>query len=144
METHVKVLGVLQIAMGAFGLVGACLLVLVFGGAAGIVSASGEPQATIAVPIIGITGIALVLFLLALSLPSMIVGIGLLGRRPWARVAGIVLSIFGMMLIPWHRARRLRSLGAVFERHREALCTAVNWVSARAILAGLGRKRSVA
>lgn len=121
METHVKVLGVLQIAMGAFGLVGACLLVLVFGGAAGIVSASGDPQATIAVPIIGITGIALVLFLLALSLPSIIVGIGLLGRRPWARVAGIVLSIFGMMLIPFGTVLGIYGVWVLFSKDTEKL-----------------------
>lgn len=123
METHVKVLGALQIAMGAFGLVGACVLVLVFGGAAGIVGASGDPQATIAVPIIGITGIALVLFLLALSLPSVIVGIGLIGCRPWARVAGIVLSIFGMMLVPFGTVLGIYGVWVLFSKDTEKLFT---------------------
>ena len=39
MDTHVKVLGVLHIALGALGLIGALLLILVFGGVAGIVAA---------------------------------------------------------------------------------------------------------
>ncbi|MBZ5559841.1 MAG: hypothetical protein LAO77_21440 [Acidobacteriia bacterium] len=121
METHVKVLGALQIAMGVFGLVGACILVLVFGGVAGIVGASGDPQATIAVPIIGITGIALVLFLLALSLPSVIVGIGLIGYRPWARVAGIVLSIFGMMLVPFGTVLGIYGVWVLFSKDTEKL-----------------------
>ena len=34
MDTHVKVLGVLHIVLGALGLIGALLLVLVFGGVA--------------------------------------------------------------------------------------------------------------
>ena len=49
MDTHVKVLGALQIAFGAFGLMAAVLLVFVFGGAAGIVGASGYPDASLAV-----------------------------------------------------------------------------------------------
>src|SRR5262245_48446021 len=101
METHVKVLGTLQIVFGVMGLFGALMLVLVFGSAAGIASTSGDPDARIAVPIIGVTGMALVMFLVALSLPGIIVGIGLLKHRPWARIAGIVLSIMSLMAIPF-------------------------------------------
>lgn len=36
MDTHVKVLGVLHIVLGAVGLVGALILMLIFGSAAGI------------------------------------------------------------------------------------------------------------
>ena len=77
METHVKVLGALQIALGACGLIGALLLVFAFGGVAGIVGASGDPDASIVVPIIGLTGMALVSVLLVMSLPSVIIGVGL-------------------------------------------------------------------
>src|ERR1051325_1409070 len=101
METHVKVLGALQIAMGAFGLFGAVVLVMVFGGASSAVGLGGDPEATYALPIIGITGMALVAFLVILSLPAVIVGIGLLQRRPWARVGGIVLSILGLIAVPF-------------------------------------------
>ena len=101
MDTHVKVLGVLHIALGALGLIGALLLVLVFGGVAGIVGASGDPDAAVALPIIGITGTALVIFIAALSLPGVIVGIGLLQFRPWARIGGIVLSIFDLLGVPF-------------------------------------------
>ena len=101
MDTHVKVLGVLHIAMGALGLIGALLLILVFGGAAGIVGASGDPEAAIAVPIIGITGTAVVFLVVALSLPGVIIGIGLVQFRSWARIAGLVLSIFNLIWIPF-------------------------------------------
>jgi uncharacterized membrane protein len=121
METHVKVLGALQIAMGAFGLVGAGLLALVFGGAAGIVGASGDPHATIAVPIIGLTGTALVIFLLALSVPGVLVGLGLIGRKPWARVAGIVLSIFGMMFVPFGTVLGIYGVWVLFSKETEKL-----------------------
>ena len=58
MDTHVKVLGALQIAMGTLGLFAAVVLVLVFGVASSAVGLSGDPEATIALPIIGVTGMA--------------------------------------------------------------------------------------
>ena len=121
MVTHVKVLGALQIALGAMGLVAALLLVFVFGGAAGIVGASGDPGASVAVPIIGLTGTALVGFLLVTSLPSVIIGIGLLRLRPWSRIAGIVLSIIGLMMIPFGTIVGVYGLWVLFSRDTERL-----------------------
>lgn len=121
MDTHVKVLGALQIAFGAFGLLAALLLVFVFGGAAGIVRASDSPDASIAVPIIGLTGIALVVFLLLTSLPSVIVGIGLLRHSPWARIAGIVLSIVSLIMIPFGTMVGVYGLWVLFSKDTERL-----------------------
>src|SRR4029077_7973365 len=101
MDLHVKVLGAVQIAFGVIGLLFALRMVFVFGGAAGIVGASGNADASIAVPIIGLTGLALVGFLALTSLPSVIVGIGLVRLRPWARIAGIVISILSLVMIPF-------------------------------------------
>ena len=101
MDTHVKVLGVLHIAMGALGLIGALLLVLVFGGVAGIVAADGDPDAAVAFSIIGLTGTAIVMFVVCLSLPGVIIGIGLVQFRSWARIGGIVLSILDLIWIPF-------------------------------------------
>ena len=124
METHVKVLGVLEIAMGVFMLLGALMIVLVFGVAADAVRVSDSPNTTIALPLIGITGMALVTFLLTLSLPGIIVGIGLLGLRPWARIAGIVLSILGMTMIPFGTIIGAYGLWVLFSKDTERLFTA--------------------
>ena len=123
MDIHVKVLGALQIAFGALGLMGALLLVFLFGGAAGIVGASGDPHASIAVPIIGLTGMALVTFLLVTSLPSVIIGIGLLRLRPWARIAGIVISIIGLMMVPFGTVIGVYGLWVLFSKDTERLFT---------------------
>jgi len=80
--THVKVLGVLHIAFSAIGLLFAILLMVMVGGAAGIVGASGDPDAQYALPIIGIGGTTLIVLTLALSLPGLVVGIGLFKFRP--------------------------------------------------------------
>ena len=124
MDTHLKVLGALQIAFGALGLLTAVMIVFVFGGAAGIVGASGNPDASIAVPIIGLTGMALVVFLLLTSLPSVIVGIGLLRHRPWARIAGIVLSIVSLIMIPFGTIVGVYGLWVLFSKDTERLFTA--------------------
>jgi hypothetical protein len=123
-DTHVKVLGALQIALGTFGLFGAAVLLALFGGAAGFVGASGDPDAAIAMPIIGITGITLVTFLVVVSLPGVIVGIGLLRLRPWARVAAIVLSIVGLMMIPFGTIVGVYGLWVLFSKDTERLFAA--------------------
>jgi uncharacterized membrane protein YvlD (DUF360 family) len=100
METHVKVLAVLQIAIGALGLVGAVAAMMISGVLAGLVSASGEPGSEVAAPIIGLVGALVITVLLVLSIPAIIVGAGLLKFRPWARIFGIILSILLLIHFP--------------------------------------------
>jgi hypothetical protein len=101
METHVKVLGVLHIVLGALWVLLALMLTLAFGSAVGIVGAAADgEEAAIAIPIIGVTGFSLVIFILALAIPGIVVGVGLLKFRPWARIVGIVLSAINLINIP--------------------------------------------
>jgi hypothetical protein len=101
MQTHVKVLGVAYLVFGGCMLVAALFLALTMGGVAGIVSSTAEPQdAAVAIPILGIAGMALVAFLGIFAIPSLITGYGLLHFRPWARIVGIVLSAIGLIQIP--------------------------------------------
>jgi hypothetical protein len=121
MDTHVKVLAVLHIAMGAIGVVGACVLMLIFGGAAGIIGSIGDPDARIAMPILGITGMALVVVVLVRSLPGVIVGIGLLKFRPWARIGGIVLSVLDLIWVPFGTVLGVYGLWVLFSTDTERL-----------------------
>jgi len=101
MQTHVKVLGVVYLAVGGCMLLGAAFLFLTLGGVAGIVGATAEPQdAAIAIPVLGFAGTALAAFLIIFALPSLITGYGLLNYRPWSRVLGIVLSAVSLINIP--------------------------------------------
>ena len=103
MDTHVKVLAVVYIAFGALGTLAAFAVMAVFGiaGIAGATGAASDPDVWAALPIIGITGTALAVFLLALSLPGVVAGVGLFTFRPWARVLTIVLSVLNLMNIPF-------------------------------------------
>src|SRR5262245_23690552 len=101
-ETHVKVLGILNIVAGAVGLCFALLFVVIFSGAA--LGASADADAATALPIIGLTGTALVLFMVVTSLPAVIIGYGLYRVRPWSRTAGIVISVVSLVFFPFGTA----------------------------------------
>ena len=124
MTTHVKVLGVLYIALSAVGVVAALFLMLAVGTASSIVGLNAEPaDAAVALPIIGIAGSALIVFLLALSLPGLIVGIGLLKLASWARIAGIVLAIIHLINIPVGTAIGIYALWVLFNKDTERMFT---------------------
>ena len=121
METHAKVLGILNIVMGSFGLLAALFLLAVFGGVAATVGLSGDGDAATALPVIGITGMALVTFIACLSLPSVIIGVGLYRIRPWARVWGIVISILHLIAIPFGTVLGAYGLWVLFSNEGEQL-----------------------
>jgi hypothetical protein len=121
MDTHVKVLGGLHVALGVLGVIGALSLMLIFGGVTGIVESVDDPDAALAVPIIGLTGTAIVLFTLALSLPGIIVGIALIKFKPWSRIAGIVLSVLNLIMIPFGTILGIYGLWVLLSKETERL-----------------------
>ena len=126
MSTHVKVLGVLFIAVSALGVLAALFLMVALGGAAGLGGATADPEeAALAIPIIGLTGTALVGMLLVLSLPGLITGFGLLGFKPWARILGIVLAILQLVNIPIGTLLGLYALWVLLNRDTERLFAGV-------------------
>ena len=102
MDLHVKVLAALYLIFGVLGILGSLMVLLIFGGAAGIIimAAPNDPDALLAVPIVGLIGGILVMLIFTLSVPGIIAGIGLLKRRPWARSLTIVLSVLNLTNIP--------------------------------------------
>jgi hypothetical protein len=101
MDTHVKVLGVLFIALSALNLLGALFLILALGGAATIVGAAGEgPDAAMAISIMGLAGTTISLFLVLIAIPGLVTGWGLVTYKPWARILGLVLSVINLLHIP--------------------------------------------
>jgi hypothetical protein len=100
MDTHVKVLAWLYIVFGVLGsLFGLGLMALL--GVIGVAGAASDPDGWVAIPILGFTGVALAVFMLVLSLPGIIAGIGLLKYQPWARILTIVLSALNLINIPF-------------------------------------------
>jgi hypothetical protein len=121
METHVKVVGVLNIVFAAFGLCTAVVLGLIFAGSAAAIVADADADARVAIPILGLTGSALVGFLVVWSLPCLIVGIGLIRRRPWARIGGIVVAVLSLVVIPFGTILGVYALWVLFSPETERM-----------------------
>lgn len=123
MATHVKVLAIIHIILGAIGVIGGIAVLAIFGGLAGLAGASGEEGAHVAVPLLGGLGGFLFLLVLAISVPGIVVGVGMLSFKPWARILGIVLSALHLLNVPFGTAVGIYGLWALLNRETEALFT---------------------
>ena len=103
MRQHVTVLGVLYVVLGVMGLMAAVIVLVIFGGLASFVgvAAQNDPDAQIAVPILGALAVGLCCLIGLLSAPGVIAGVGLIKFKPWARILAIVLSILNLLNIPF-------------------------------------------
>jgi hypothetical protein len=91
---HITLLGVLHIANSALGILAAVIVFTILTGAGML---SGDPEA---MTITAIVGSAIALFLLVLSLPGLVGGIGLLQHRQWARILVLVVGFLNLLNIP--------------------------------------------
>ena len=94
MEKHVTILGVLYIAFSSLGILAA---IIVFVAIAGGGLLSGEPKA---IAITASVGSAIAGFLALISVPGIIGGIGMLKRKPWARILVLILGFLNLLNIP--------------------------------------------
>src|SRR5262245_59439530 len=115
MQTHVKVLAILHIVFGALGVLIGLGLFVVFGGVAGLVQMDNDPDAEFVAPMMCAIGGIVLVVILALSIPGIAAGIGLLSFQPWARILTIVLSILGLLNIPLGTALGVYGLWVLFK-----------------------------
>ena len=128
MREHVKILGILNIAMSGLTALTGVLLLVIMGGVGTAITAAGQsgkfpelenPQ--IAGPIIGVLGVAIGIFLLALSAPAIIGGIGLLKYRPWSRILMIVVSSLHLLSVPFGTALGIYGLWVLLNEETRRL-----------------------
>jgi hypothetical protein len=119
METHVKVLGILNILCGAVGLTFALFFVVVLGGVSALIAADGDPDAATAISILGATGAFTVALITILSLPGIVIGWGLYRQRAWSRIAGIVLSVLSLVAFPIGTLLGVYGLWVLFSKDTE-------------------------
>ena len=105
---HIKILGILNIALGSLSALGGIVVFLIMGGIAGAIGVSAplerNSDAVIAAPIVAGIGLVVSIFLVCLGLPAIIGGWGLLNYRPWARVLVIILSVLHLLHVPFGTA----------------------------------------
>ena len=107
MREHIKVLGILNIIMGSLTALVGLVALLAMGSIAGFLTAtlasagdSDFHDHVVAAPIIATIGLAVGIFFIALGLPAILGGWGLLHYRPWSRILMIVVSAFHLFHIP--------------------------------------------
>ena len=117
MRQHVTVVGALHIGLGALGiLTGAFVFALLFG--VGLLTLAQDEAAF---PILTAVGGLIALFLVALSVPGIIGGIGLLRWKPWARFLVLILAVFDLLNIPIGTAVGVYTIWVLMQDETEQL-----------------------
>lgn len=95
MEKHVNLLGILWIALGVFTFFGGFVAFWVLFGISFI------PDMGYEAPIIlRSVGAGIAIFLLVLSIPKIIAGIGLMKRQEWGRILTLIVSFLSILSFP--------------------------------------------
>lgn len=121
MRSHVKVLAVLFIVLGGLFVLSAFVLAVIFSILAASTGALTEPDARFGFALLGVTGGALAVLLVLLSLPMILCGTGLLKHRRWARVLGIVLAALAVIQFPYGTIFGVYALWVLFSKDSEQL-----------------------
>ena len=123
MSKHIRILAILNIIWGSIGVLGALVVLAVFGGLTSIIhlAGGGEPAADLAIPIIGTVGAFVLVALLITSVPSIVAGIGLLKFKDWARILAVILSALHLFNVPLGMALGLYGLWVLLSRETIAL-----------------------
>ena len=99
MDKHVTFVGALQIGYNAFGVLAAmATFMFIVGG--GLIGGLVSSEEEIVIPVTFFVGTAISMWLLVLSVPGIIGGIGVLRRQSWARYMVLVLSILDLFSVP--------------------------------------------
>jgi hypothetical protein len=115
MRDHIRILGWCFIVYSAIiVLVGFGIgSIVMFGGAI-----SGDHEAIF---ITSAVGAAIACFLIVISLPGMLAGIGLLKLRPWGRIVAIIVGVLHILSFPLGTALGVYTLWVLLNVETEAL-----------------------
>jgi hypothetical protein len=121
MADHVRIVAILHIVLSSLTIIGALVVLAVFGGIATMIGTSGSPDALPAMPIVGGIGAIICIVLIFLGVPGLIAGIGLLKFRPWARTLGIIISGLDLISVPFGTALGIYGLWVLLSKEAEML-----------------------
>lgn len=111
LQTHVPIVGWLFIAHSLLNMVGGLIAFVLFMSGSWfwtqlgqLESAVYDPEATRIFAIFNnltvLTAIVIGVVVIGLAIPALIAGIGLLARKSWARVLGVIVSVFMLFGFP--------------------------------------------
>jgi hypothetical protein len=124
MRDHLRVLGILNIVMGAVVALIGVVVFFVTGAIAGYVASSinvSAHDAVIAAPVIAGVGLGVAIFFWVLALPSIIGGWGLLNLKPWSWLLMVIISILHLFHVPLGTALGVYGLWVLFSDDAQRL-----------------------
>ena len=122
METHVKVLAILYLAFAGLSVLFGLTVLFVTGALTYVAGGAAPPgDADLAIPLIRLAGAVVTFFCVGWAVPGFVIGLGLLKRRPWARLLGLVMSALSLMYVPFGTALGVYGLWVLFHRDSERL-----------------------
>ncbi|HWC99841.1 MAG TPA: hypothetical protein VG456_23940 [Candidatus Sulfopaludibacter sp.] len=122
MEQHLKIIGILHVVLGGMGVLAAVAFLSLFGGIAGIVGSTAQPNdAAVAVPLISGFGGVLFIVCLVFSLPSLVGGIALLKMASWSRIFMLVVSGLYLLHLPIGTALGIYGIWALTKPETQAI-----------------------
>lgn len=109
MEKHINVVAALHIGLSILGIIigGIVFAVLYF-----VRNVSGDPDAEMVLTIIANI---MIVFVVIVSLPGIIAGLGLFKRKEWARILTLILSVIDLFNIPIGTAVGVYSIWALVQ-----------------------------
>lgn len=123
MESHLRFLAILYILVGVIGGIAALLVLIFMGGFSGI-SLYAERSDLVSGPLVQVLrffGIFLTTLMLALAVPSVLSGMGILRYRTWARPLAMVVSVLQLANLPLGTILALYSFWVLMSPESEPL-----------------------
>ena len=117
MRSHITIIGIVRIGLSAFWLLSGCLVFFIMWGV-GLGVANEDPNA---LPVLGTIGSLVGIFLLILSIPGIVAGIGLLKYLNWARYLALLLAVFDLFNFPIGTAFGIYTFWALVQDETVAL-----------------------
>jgi len=114
LQVHVPIVGWALVISNALFLAFAVFLWVLLAGI-GFATRAAEPR-----PILIILGTGLAIFFSLLSVPGLAAGIGLLARKHWGRILGIVVSMLGLLNFPLGTLIGIYALWVLFQNSAQA------------------------
>ena len=111
MENHVKAVGIIHIAFSVMGIIAAIIVFTVLNIIAKMPDVDAE-----AVHVLQIIGMVLPWFIIVLSLPGVIGGIGLLKQQNWARILILIKAFLDLVSFPLGTAVGIYSIWVPFDK----------------------------
>jgi hypothetical protein len=109
LQTHVPLVGWLFIARSILDLVGGLIAFALIMGTGVFLGDLGtairDPEAVRVLPMVAslLAFVAMLVgaLVVGLAIPGLIAGIGLIARKSWARVLGVIVAVFGLLSFPF-------------------------------------------